>query len=152
MNGATFDDYNNEKEENFKTILDYTRLHDWNMCGPGRFDLVDNTIVSNGGMGLLWYTEKQFRDFILKVHWKTCAKGDNSGVFVRFADPDDDPGIAVNTGLRSRSTMRNHRTETPRIEQEPYTISRHLQPMHQMNLENGIFLKFMLSAITILSF
>lgn len=98
MNGATFDDYNNEKEENFKTILDCTHLHGWNMCGPGRFDLVDNTIVSNGGMGLLWYTEKQFRDFILKVHWKTCAKGDNSGVFVRFADPDDDPGIAVNTG------------------------------------------------------
>ena len=98
MKGATFDDYSKEEEVNFETILDYTRFHGWKMCGPGRFDLVENAIVSNGGMGLLWYTEKQFRDFILKVRWKTCAKGDNSGVFVRFVDPDDDPGIAVNTG------------------------------------------------------
>jgi hypothetical protein len=98
MKGATFDDYSNEKEVNFKTILDCTHLHGWKMCGPGRFDLVENAIVSNGGMGLLWYTDKQFRDFILKVQWKTRVKGDNSGVFVRFADPDDDPGIAVNTG------------------------------------------------------
>jgi Domain of Unknown Function (DUF1080) len=98
MKGATSNGYSNEKEGNFTTILDSTHLHGWKMCGPGTFDLVENTIVSNGGMGLLWYTEKQFRDFILKVHWKTCAKGDNSGVFVRFADPDDDPGIAVNTG------------------------------------------------------
>jgi hypothetical protein len=49
-------------------------------------------------MGLLWYTKKKFLNFILKVDWKTSTRGDNSGVFVRFADPDDDPWIAVNTG------------------------------------------------------
>ena len=88
----------NEEHENFKTIFDGTSLHGWKMCGPGRFDLIDNLIVSNGGMGLLWYTKKKFRDFILRVYWKTRAKADNSGIFVRFDNPDDDPWIAVNTG------------------------------------------------------
>ncbi len=98
MKGTRFEDDSNEKNENFKTILDGTNLQGWKMCGPGRFDLIDNTTVSNGGMGLLWYEEKKFRDFILRVDWKTSAKGDNSGIFVRFSDPDDDPWIAVNTG------------------------------------------------------
>ena len=88
----------NEEHENFKTIFDGTSLHGWKMCGPGRFDLIDNLIISNGGMGLLWYTKKKFRDFILRVYWKTRAKADNSGIFVRFDNPDDDPWIAVNSG------------------------------------------------------
>ena len=88
----------NEELENFKTIFDGTSLHGWKMCGPGRFDLIDNLIISNGGMGLLWYTKKKFRDFILRVYWKTRAKADNSGIFVRFDNPDDDPWIAVNSG------------------------------------------------------
>ena len=49
-------------------------------------------------MGLFWYTRKKFQDFILRVLWKTSRKEDNSGVFVRFADPRNDPWIAVNTG------------------------------------------------------
>jgi hypothetical protein len=62
------------------------------------FVLGHNMIISRGGMGLLWYTKKKFLNFILKVDWKTSTRADNSGVFVRFADPDDDPLIAVNTG------------------------------------------------------
>ena len=88
----------NEEHENFRTIFDGTSLNGWKMCGPGRFDLIDNLIISNGGMGLLWYTKKKFRNFILRVYWKTRTKADNSGVFVRFDNPDDDPWIAVNSG------------------------------------------------------
>ena len=88
----------NGEHENFKTIFDGTSLHGWKMCGPGRFDLIDDLMISNGGMGLLWYTKKKFRNFILIVYWKTRAKADNSGVFVRFDNPDDDPWIAVNSG------------------------------------------------------
>ncbi len=88
-----------EYDGNYETILDATtNLHDWKMCGPGMFDLEDSVIISNGGMGLLWYTKKKFRDFILRVNWKTSRREDNSGIFVRFTDPDDDPWIAVNTG------------------------------------------------------
>jgi 3-keto-disaccharide hydrolase len=93
MTGAAYDD-----DHNFETILDGTSLHGWEMCGPGTFVLENKMIMSQGGMGLLWYTEKKFRDFILRVDWKTTRREDNSGVFVRFADPDDDPWIAVNTG------------------------------------------------------
>jgi hypothetical protein len=98
MKESPFENDNNGNDQNFKTILDGTCLHGWKMCGPGGFDLIDNMIISSGGMGLLWYTKKKFRDFILRVHWKTCTKRDNSGVFVRFSDPDDNPWIAVNTG------------------------------------------------------
>ncbi len=98
MKATRFYRDNSEKDENFRTIFDGANLRGWKMCGPGRFDLINKTIISSGGMGLLWYKERKFGDFILRVHWKTSAKGDNSGVFIRFSDPDDDPWIAVNTG------------------------------------------------------
>jgi hypothetical protein len=82
----------------FETILDGTSLHGWKMCGQGMFVLEDRMILSKGGMGLLWYTKKKFLDFILRVDWKTSLREDNSGIFVRFAKPEDDPWIAVNTG------------------------------------------------------
>ncbi len=84
--------------DDFETILDGAILHDWKMCGPGAFSLGPEMIISNGGMGLLWYTKKKFLNFILTVDWKISAREDNSGVFVRFADPDDDPWIAIHTG------------------------------------------------------
>jgi hypothetical protein len=87
-----------DNEDDFETILDGTSLHGWKMCGSGTFVPGQRMIISEGGMGLLWYTKKKFRDFILRADWKTSAREDNSGVFVRFAPPDNDPLIAVNTG------------------------------------------------------
>lgn len=95
MTGASYDD---QDDYDFETILDGTRLDGWKMCGQGMFALENNMIISSGGMGLLWYTRKKFVDLILKVHWKTSSREDNSGIFVRFSDPDDDPWIAINTG------------------------------------------------------
>jgi len=46
----------------------------------------------------LWYTKKRFVDFMLKVDWKVQNFTDNSGVFVRFPDPGNDPWNAVNNG------------------------------------------------------
>jgi hypothetical protein len=93
MTGAAYDD-----DYYFETILDGASLNSWKMCGPGMFLPEERMIISKGGMGLLWYTKKKFRDFILRVDWKTSRREDNSGIFIRFADPDDDPWIAVNTG------------------------------------------------------
>ncbi|HKH89951.1 MAG TPA: DUF1080 domain-containing protein [Nitrososphaera sp.] len=93
MTGTSYDN-----EDDFETILDGISLHGWKMCGPGTFVPSQRMIISEGGMGLLWYTKKKFRDFILRADWKTSAREDNSGVFVRFAPPDNDPLIAVNTG------------------------------------------------------
>ncbi len=88
----------NDDAAAFKNLFDGTSLAGWSMCGPGTFELENNMLVSKGGMGLLWYARKKFRNFILRVLWKTSRKEDNSGVFVRFADPGNDPWIAVNTG------------------------------------------------------
>ena len=75
-------------------------LQGWRMAGPCKFVFLeyDKSLQSEGGMGLLWYAEKKYKDFVLKIDWKVNRKNDNSGVFIRFSDPDNDPRIAVNTG------------------------------------------------------
>ena len=83
----------------FATIFDGNNLNDWQMAGLGKFVIVkEAALQSEGGMGLLWYTKKMYRNFILKLDWKVSHKADNSGVFVRFPYPDNDPMIAVNNG------------------------------------------------------
>src|SRR5829696_3650828 len=85
---------------NFTSIFDGKTLDGWKMAGNGRFMIVerDASLQSEGGMGLLWYSEKIYKNFILKLEWKVSDEGDNSGVFVRFPDPDDNPNIAVREG------------------------------------------------------
>ena len=90
---------NNDSHE-FMHLFNGHNMDDWHMAGPGNFVLIecDKSLQSQGGMGLLWYTKKKFKDFVLKVDWKVSHRNDNSGVFVRFSNPDNDPLIAVNTG------------------------------------------------------
>jgi hypothetical protein len=85
-------------EPGFVSLFNGATLDGWQQAGPGGFTVVDGALQSFGGMGLLWYTEKQFGDFILKVDWKVLHFSDNSGVFVRFPDPGDDPWSAVDNG------------------------------------------------------
>jgi len=72
----------------------------WRMIGPGSFgDDGEGGIVAQGpGMGLLWYSKWQLRNFRLTVEWKVKAASDNSGVFVRFPSPARNPWIAVDSG------------------------------------------------------
>ena len=87
-------------DTNFTSIFDGKTLDGWKMAGDGRFVIVesDTALESEGGMGLLWYSEKIYKNFMLKLEWKVSDEGDNSGVFVRFPDPDDNPNIAVREG------------------------------------------------------
>jgi hypothetical protein len=71
----------------------------WSMVGPGSIkEESDGILVTEGGMGLLWYSKAPFRDFTLRVDYKLTEAGNNSGVFVRFPDPPDSPWDAVKTG------------------------------------------------------
>jgi hypothetical protein len=79
-------------------LFEGASLAGWAQAGPGGFDLHAGMLQSRGGMGLLWYTERTFRDFVLELDWRTTAQTDNSGVFVRFPDPGDDPLVAVSGG------------------------------------------------------
>jgi len=79
----------------------YTALYNgattgWSQAGPGAFTNTDATLTSTGGLGLLWYSQKQFTDYSLKLDWK-LAGDDNSGVFIGFP-PSADPWSAVNNG------------------------------------------------------
>src|SRR5205814_183017 len=71
----------------------------WRMIGDGTFvDGGAGEIVTQGGMGLLWYSKWQLRNFRLTLEWRATAKADNSGIFVRFPDPARNPWIAVDRG------------------------------------------------------
>ncbi len=62
--------------------------HGWNHYGPGYFDLDERTGVlkSQGGMGLLWYAAKKYRDFVLELDYQCAQVNTNSGVFVRVPE------------------------------------------------------------------
>jgi 3-keto-disaccharide hydrolase len=87
---------------NFTSIFDGKTLNSWKMAGEGKFVIAesDAALQSEGGMGLLWYSESKYKNFILKLEWKASDEVDNSGVFVRFPDPDDNPNNAVRKHLR----------------------------------------------------
>jgi choline dehydrogenase-like flavoprotein len=94
-------------EAGFTSLFDDTNLNGWQMAGPGRFVLENRTddkgqsygvLRSEGGMGLLWHTPKKFKNFVLRLDWRMARPDDNSGVFVRFPDPGNDPWVAVNQG------------------------------------------------------
>ncbi|MEV4389215.1 ThuA domain-containing protein [Micromonospora sp. NPDC049580] len=79
----------------------YTPLYNgsttgWSQAGPGNFTNSDATLTSVGGMGLYWYSAKQFTNYSLKLDWK-LAGDDNSGVFIGFP-PSSDPWSAVDNG------------------------------------------------------
>jgi len=62
--------------------------HGWNHYGPGYFELDERTGVmkGQGGMGLLWYAAKKYKDFILELDYKCADKFTNSGIFLRVPD------------------------------------------------------------------
>jgi hypothetical protein len=99
MTNNNNDDSNNDSNE-FEYLFNGQSINGWHMAGQGKFVFIesDKSLRSEGGMGLLWYTKKKFKDFVLRVDWKVNRRNDNSGVFIRFSNPDNNPWIAVNTG------------------------------------------------------
>jgi Domain of Unknown Function (DUF1080) len=85
-------------EPGYTSLFDGVTMDGWEQAGPGGFNVVDGMLQSFGGLGLLWYTKRQFTDFILKVDWKVVHFRDNSGVFLRFPNPGDNPWVAVDNG------------------------------------------------------
>ncbi|MFD7699875.1 OmpL47-type beta-barrel domain-containing protein [Streptomyces caelestis] len=86
--------------DGYRTILDGTEASfaQWEQVGGGSFALnPDGSITSGttrGGLGMLWFPERTFGDFSLKLQWRDDAPGTgnaNSGVFVRFPQIHDHP-------------------------------------------------------------
>jgi plastocyanin len=86
--------------DGYRTILDGTAesFAKWEQVGGGSFGLnPDGSITSSTttpGMGMLWFPERKYGDFSLKLQWRDDAPGTgnaNSGVFVRFPWVHDHP-------------------------------------------------------------
>lgn len=62
--------------------------HGWNHYGPGFFEVDEKTglLKGQGGMGLLWYGAKKYKDFILECDYRCAQKNTNSGIFIRVPD------------------------------------------------------------------
>jgi len=80
---------NAQDHQGFEQILKQTNGRyskaGWNHYGPGYFELDPATgvLTGHGGMGLFWYSVKEYGDFILDLEFKTSDASSNSGVFVR---------------------------------------------------------------------
>ncbi|MCX4903688.1 family 16 glycoside hydrolase [Streptomyces sp. NBC_00878] len=79
--------------EGYRTILDGTpaSFAKWQQVGGGSFGLNADGSITSGtsrdGLGMLWFPERKYGDFSLKLQWRDDAPGTgnaNSGVFVRF--------------------------------------------------------------------
>jgi PKD repeat protein len=77
----------------YEPIFDGTAdsLRGWVQAPSGSFTLKpDGSLLSQGGLGMLWYAGREFGDFSLRLQFRDTAPDparSNSGVFVRFPDP-----------------------------------------------------------------
>jgi hypothetical protein len=82
----------------WKQLFDGKDMNGWSMVGPGKFHVENGMLKTEGGMGLLWYTGRQFGNTTLRVVFKTTGPQDNSGVYIRFPEAPKDPWYAVHNG------------------------------------------------------
>lgn len=86
--------------EGYRTILDGSAASfaKWQQVGGGSFALNPDGSITSGttreGLGMLWYPQRAYGDFSLKLQWRDDAPGTgnaNSGVLVRFPWIHDHP-------------------------------------------------------------
>jgi plastocyanin len=86
--------------EGYRTILDGSAASfaKWQHVGGGSFAPNGDGSITSGttrdGLGMLWFPERKYGDFSLKLQWRDDAPGTgnaNSGVFVRFPWVHDHP-------------------------------------------------------------
>jgi hypothetical protein len=99
----------------FTLLFDGVKNDKWRMStirnqpgrdDPGRFLIVDGSLEAVPGtdLGLYWHTDPTPPDFALKLQWLRWRDDDNSGVFIRFPDPnskayDNTAWVAINFGF-----------------------------------------------------
>jgi choline dehydrogenase-like flavoprotein len=83
----------------FAALFDGASLQHWNMStirnqprrdDPGHFVVTNGALVSTPGtdIGLLWHDQPTPADFVLKLEWRRWQEDANSGVFLRFPNPE----------------------------------------------------------------
>ena len=85
------------QESVWRHLFNGRDLTGWEQVGPGEFLVEDGALKTVGGMGLLWYTEQEFSDTVVRVVYRNPG-GVNSGVFIRIPDRPTEPWMPVNRG------------------------------------------------------
>lgn len=87
-----------EEEIAWRQLFNGTDTSGWAQVGRGEFTIEDGHLVTQGGMGLLWYTEEEFGNCEIKVVFRTDRPEDNSGVFIRIEGKPKTAWHAVHQG------------------------------------------------------
>jgi len=98
--------------QDWATLFNGKTLDGWQHVGDGKFVIEDGLLKTEGGMGLLWYTKKQFGDAVIRVVYKNPG-GKNAGVFIRIPERPTEPWMPVNKGFEVQIDDRgdtHHRT------------------------------------------
>lgn len=69
----------------------------WEHVGDGNFIIEDGILKTQGGMGLLWCTQRKFNNVKLRVVYKG-ADENNAGVFIRIPEKPTEAWMPVNKG------------------------------------------------------
>jgi hypothetical protein len=88
-----------QPEPGFTALFDGFDVSRWRMTtirnqpgrdNPGRMRIIDGTLetVAGNDMGIFWCTAPTPADFILKLQWLRLTPDSNSGVYLRFPDPE----------------------------------------------------------------
>lgn len=72
-------------------------LADWTHVGDGQFVVEQGMLKTDGGMGLLYFARRPFRDVVLRVVYRN-PEGKNAGVFIRIPEAPTEPWMPVNKG------------------------------------------------------
>ncbi|WP_328606902.1 ThuA domain-containing protein [Amycolatopsis sp. NBC_00345] len=89
---ATASPIGNKGVTGYDAIYDGTAesFRNWSQAPSGEFTIQpDGSLKPSGGLGMLWYSARQYGNFSVKLQFKDVAPtgSANSGVFVRFPDP-----------------------------------------------------------------
>ena len=87
----------------WKQLFNGKDLDSWKMTGPGMFNIENGEMVTEGGMGLLYYEGAKFGNTTIRVVFKTSSERGNSGVIIRLPEKPTDPWYGVTTAMRCRS-------------------------------------------------
>jgi choline dehydrogenase-like flavoprotein len=73
-----------------QVLFDGQSATNWRMTGRGGFMVQGGQLELLGGdeLGLLWYDKPMPKNYSLKLEWRQFSLADNSGVFVRFPNPE----------------------------------------------------------------
>ncbi len=87
-----------EEDGKWRQLFNGSDTSGWAQVGQGEFTIEDGHLVTQGGMGLLWYTEEEFGNCEIKVVFRTDRPEDNSGVFIRIEGKPKTAWHAVHQG------------------------------------------------------